>query len=272
MKNNQGSQFIPMLTTEAGRCLTAENWQEVGINMAAYDLTSLLMKPGLELLRTLPSLATYVGWSGDVILNATMPKINREGKYTLRSEYDGSRSQYTPHDILTLIAQLKPQLVLLPEGVNQAWQSLPATIMPFFTPAELPAQAQRSYGLYFFYDATTPFSLLVQQIHQYKDIPCYVGGELSLPLMNELASMGVQYIASDMPARDACQGMVYSQDGVVSLMDETSRQDFEVIDKQCNCPTCAQKFTRAYLHHLLEHTPLLCQRFLIQHNICFCFS
>ena len=267
MKKNQESRFIPVLTTEAGRCLTVENWQEAGINMAEFDLTSLLMKPGMELLSALPNLATYTGWTGSVVLNATMPKIDKEGGFTLRSEYDGSRKRYTLDDILRLVAQLKPQRVLLPEGVNDAWQSLPEYIMPFFAPNDLPKQANRSYGVYFFYDAATVFSSLVDQIKTYIGIPCYVGGELSLALMQKLADLSVQYISSDIPARDACQGMVYGQNGVMSLTDDAQRLDFSVIDEQCYCPTCEQQLTRAYLHHLLEHTPLLCQRFLIQHNV-----
>ena len=42
---------------------------------------------------------------------------------------------------------------------------------------------------------------------------------------------------------------------------------FETIDPECTCPTCSQQFTKAYLHHLLQQTPLLCHRLLIQHNV-----
>ncbi len=63
-KENKASTFVPILTTEAGRCLTGENWHDVGIKMAAYDLSALLMKPGFDLLSALPDLATYVGWQG----------------------------------------------------------------------------------------------------------------------------------------------------------------------------------------------------------------
>ncbi len=269
---NQRSCFIPVFTSEAGRCLTVANWQELGVSMAAYDLTSLLMKPGLEFLSTLPDLTTYTGWKGSVVLNATMPEIDREGGYTLRSEYDGSRRRYTPDDIVMLITQLKPQWVILPEGMQNAWQSLPETILPFFAPADLPQYADKPYGVYFLYDAATPMSSLVEKIQTFqtdKNIPCYVGGELSVPLMQELASLGVEYLASDVPAQDACQGKLYCQEGIVLLKDDTQRLDFSVIDEQCDCPTCKQQLTRAYLHHLLEHTPLLCQRFLIQHNVSF---
>ena len=266
MKEHRDTYFIPTLTTEAGRCLTVENWQDVGISMAAYDLTALLMKPGFELLSALPDLATYVGWQGDVVLNATLPDISKDEVYTLRSEYDGSRSRYSQADILMLIGQLKPQMVILPDGID-GWQSLSDTILPLFSPANLPKQAERSFGVYFSYDATASFSTLKQRIQRCEGLPCYVGGELTLALMQELADLGVQYLSSDVPARDASEGWVYSQGEVISLTDNAYRMDFSVIDEQCPCPTCKQQLTRAYLHHLLAHTPLLCQRFLIQHNV-----
>lgn len=270
MINN--SQFIPVLTTEAGCCLTMANWQEVGVKTTAFDLTSLLMKPGFALLSTLPDLTTYTGSAGRVVLNATMPEANKDGGYTLRSEYDGSRTHYSQDDILNLISQLKPEMVIMPHGSRQLWRSLPDSMMPFFFVDDLPDQADRPYGVYFYYDTTISISSLIQVIQKYQDIPCYVGGELSLTLMNELAEHGVQFLSSDIPARDACRGMVYYKDVVFSLMDDDQTTNFNVIDDQCRCPTCVQNMSRAYLHHLLEHTPLLCQRFLIQHNIYRCLN
>lgn len=265
------STFVPILTTEAGRCLTMANWQEVGIRITAYDLTALLMKPGFELLSALPNLATYAGWAGGVALNASMPEMDNEGSYTLRSEYDGSRQRHTLVDILALIATLKPQWVVLPQGIHQqdksAWYSLPETVFPFFLSTELPEQTDRAYGVYFNYETGTSFTALIQRIQSLSNIPCYVSGELSLSMMEELAALGVQYMASNIPAQDACQGIVYSTENQVALTDDTQRLNVDVIDAQCHCPTCKQQFTRAYLHHLFEHTPLLCQRFLIQHNV-----
>jgi len=266
MKKKQSTHFIPILTTNAGRCLTAANWQDVGINIAAFNLSELLMKPGFELLSTIPDLASYVGWQGDVVLNATMPKIDKDGGYTIRSEYDGSRRRYTLDEIIALITQLKPQLLLLPDGIQDAWQTLPYSIFPFFAVNDLPVQADRPYGVYFFYDATMSLTTFIEQTQKYEGIPRYVSGELSPPVMKELARYGIQYLSSDNPARDALQGIVYCQNGIISLKDDAFRLDFNVIDASCQCPTCTQKLTRAYLHHLLEHTPLLCQRFLIQHN------
>ncbi len=270
-KENQDSTFVPILTTAAGRCLTLVNWQEVGIKMAAYDLSALLMKPGFDLLSALPDLATYVGWQGDVVLNASMPAMDRAGGYTLRSEYDGSRRRYTLVDILALIRQLKPQQVILPLAFSHqdksAWRELPDSVLAFLPAGELPEQTSSAYGVYFHHEAGASFSTLLQRIRKHEGIPCYVDGELSLSMMQLLGTLGVHYTASNLPARDACLGVVYCMGGAFSLTDDTQRLDFGVIDAQCHCPTCEQQLTRAYLHHLFEHAPLLCQRFLIQHNV-----
>lgn len=267
--------FIPNLTSNAGRSLTVANWQEVGTHTAAFDLTSLLMKPGAELLNQLPHMAAFTGWQGRTVLNAMMPSINRDGECTLRSIYDGARMRFSIDDILKLITKLNPHFVVLPRGVHQldklAWLSLPDTMLPFFSPEDLPeSHSNRAFGVYLHYDAKTHFDGLLSQVEKYKGLPCYVVGDLELTHLQALAHKGVQYLTSDVPAQDACLGKVYTNNRNISLSNATSV--FDVIDQSCKCPTCVQQLTQAYLCHLIEHTPLLCQRFLIQHNIHYCHT
>ena len=61
--------FVPVLTSLAGSCLTAANWQEAGVHRASFHLAALLMKPGYDLLKTLPNLAAYVAWDESLVLN-----------------------------------------------------------------------------------------------------------------------------------------------------------------------------------------------------------
>ncbi len=268
MKPNK-SHFVPILTTDAGRSLTVANWEEVDVNTVAYNLASLLMKPGMDLLRSLPDLKTYTGWSSNLVLNAAMPDMNRDGRYTIRSDYDGSRSHYSPDDIIALILQLKPQMVLLPTGIDTAWQALPKDVFPFFSSRYLPTHIDRAHGVYFLHDKSITASQLIEQVEAYADIPRYVSGELDVDLIRELRRLGVEYVSSNVPASDACNGRIYSDNGLMILKSDAYRMDFNTIDETCSCPTCDQQLTRAYLHHLFDHTPLLCQRFLIQHNIRF---
>ncbi len=265
--------LIPVFSTPAGRCLTVDNWKDAGVKAACYYLSELLLKPSYALLSTLPDLGAYTAWRDTMVLNASLPNVNKEGIYTLRSHYDGSHVRHTGDEILALIAQLNPHVAILPQGIfdnhSMGWQSLPETILPFFPVTDLPENnGERRYGVYFYYDeAVTSMADFLCNIERYNHLPCYVAGDLSLSLMRVLAAFGVQYIESDRPASDACLGRVYSEGGIISLQDTDCSTRFEVIDANCNCPSCNQQFTQAYLHHLLAQTPLLCQRFLIQHNI-----
>ena len=272
MHKNSNRYFVPVLTCESGACLTGDNWEEVGIDTVSYHLQALLMKPGFASLRESVDLAEFVGWKKNSVLNASSLHQNKEGGYIIRSQYDGTRAQYTIEQIATLIAHLQPTMVLLPPDFHQdeqpAWQSLPLSIMPFFPVDELPDESvSRSYGIYFIYDENRSFADFLAQLSQYKQHLCYVIGNLSPSSINALVQAGVNFIESEQPALEAFNGIVYEQTKPFSLQDENQRLQFNVIDASCQCPTCQQGFTRAYLHHLFQHTPLLCQRLLIQHNI-----
>jgi queuine/archaeosine tRNA-ribosyltransferase len=196
-------QFIPCLTSPAGTALTQTEWTDLGVTTAVYDLTTLLIKPGIELLSQLLSLAAYVNWPGFLILNATGFKVNAVGEYSIRSEFDGRTHRFTWDELLALILQLRPDAVIL------SAPQIPNTI------------------------------------------PLWQGDGL----------------ISDAPADNALHGWIYSATGMSAVMDKMNALRFTSLDEGCLCPTCKAGFTWAYLHHLYQHTPGLCQRLLIQHNV-----
>jgi hypothetical protein len=84
-------------------------------------------------------------------------------------------------------------------------------------------------------------------------------------LEKELNSL---YCLSNQPAEWAFSGEVLLSNGEhYSILAPHFEQDFNVLAENCDCQTCHAGFTRSYLHHLLQHTPLLAQRFLMSHNI-----
>lgn len=279
MKGDNGCGMVPVLTTQAGCCLTADNWQEVGIEVASFYLSSLLMKPGYECLKSLTDLASHVGWHKTLVLNASLPLRLADNLYPVRSVYDGSRMAYSATEVMLLIEQLQPDTVILPEGLGKdreaLWRYLPEAVFPFIPVADLSQylSTDRPHGVYFSYDSTTTTTTdLLQRLKQFEYLPRYVAGDLSLSFMQGLISRGVQFMETDAPAKDASLGKVYCSEGEISLQDIHYATEFSVIDSNCQCPTCLQQLSRAYLHHLYEHTPLLCQRFLIQHNIFYCLN
>lgn len=135
------------------------------------------------------------------------------------------------------------------------------SIMPFFNAEELSQHhLTQEYGVYF-NDAND--SILAQWAH----VPRYVIGDFNAESILHLRTQGVEFIETDEPVKAAFQGKVYSQQGEIDLTNKAAEMQFEIIDASCTCPVCTQHFTKAYFHHLIEHTPLLCQRFLIQHNV-----
>jgi queuine tRNA-ribosyltransferase len=264
------SDLVPVLSSSSGSCLTPANWYAVGIQWASFYLNALLMKPGLEALSQGPDLATYVNWSQGLVVNASLIEFNVDGLYQQRSQYDGRLMVHSAQEIWSLIARLNPTLIILPKGAWKTdpslWQSLPDSLLMVIPFSDLidAIPPQRPYGVYYAYQNMETF---LEQRALYQDQMAYIAGDLGVDLIRQLKENSPCLIESDRPASDACLGQIYSGDSVLSLSDEAYEFAFETLDQSCCCPTCSQHLTKAYLHHLLANTPLLCQRLLIQHNV-----
>lgn len=224
------NKFVPYITTAAGACLTQANWDELGIEYGLCELIHLIIKPGLEFWKNRMSLARYLAWEKTLILDASRLVLNAQSQFVVQSPYDGKRHVFTLDEFWDLVQQLKPDRVLLSPGI-----------------------AKRSSGSTRLY---SPGPKLEEDV--------YMVAKAGLFLLD-----GKQVLyASDQPALDAVQGVVYQADGTsYSILDAAHAMDFRCLGGNCVCPTCQQSFTRAYLHHLLQSTPLLAQRFLLMHNI-----
>lgn len=272
-----GLGWAPVLSNPAGNCLTTENWCEVGVQVASYDLVSLLLTPGLDNLRNMGSLAKYVYWPRKLVLNAASLRLGKNDSYELRSAEDGRRVQVDDAQISTLLATLEPDFMLLPK---HRWShylhgaaSFPAAVFPFIHASDLSESSsiQRPFGVYFLYhEETCPVSTILSALAQLKHLPCYVAGALGVDAILELIKNGVQIVESIQPVSDACLGYAYSSDRALDLNDPGFAWQSVLIDAKCQCPTCQTDLTRAYLYHLLRQTPNLAQRFIAQHNAYYC--
>lgn len=267
---NERQGWVPILTSLAGNTLTEDNWTSVLVDVVSFHLDALLMKPGMVLLEQLQSFASFSGWKGSWVLNASLAKAREQDSYEIRSIYDGRVSQYTPLDVLNLIKTLKPDGVVLPQGLwvshQEACEAL-QDVSTIYVPAADLQQKENHQALGVYVDLATMANrgLLLSEL-VYRDKRCYLAGMIDWTEMQKLSSLGDVILESDMPAQQAMLGQVYSQKGIVNLKESDMALSFEPIDVDCSCSACKGKFTRSYFHHLLEHTPLLCQRFLIQHN------
>jgi queuine tRNA-ribosyltransferase len=250
------------------------NWEDAGIQVVSYRLIDLLMKPGLEILEELDDIRHYIPWRGEIILNASLPKANREGIYRIRSSYDGVWIRMSVTAFVALITQLKPDGVILPTGsaahYHALWQKLPKSIKLFWHVDDSDQGISIPHGdSYFLNKESSPATSLVERIET-QEKPSYLVGEFGYEQMGQLALKTPCLIESDTPAQDGMTGVVYSHEGSFSILSPEMVNAHQPLDSQCQCQTCRQSFTRAYLHHLLQHTPLLAQRFLVQHNVYFC--
>lgn len=264
--------FAPIINTEAGACLTAENWLEVGVKAQSYSLESLLFKPGLELLQQLNNFKGFLGWTKRLVIDAHSLSANKEGIYTLISPYDGSKIRLHSSQLVDLLLHLQPDAVLLPKNLSheypEMWNSWNESIQAFVPVEDFGHKAStKAYGIYFIMDTVDGADNLAQQVEKWAPTPIFLAGVFDSNCIKRFKESAVDYIQSNEPAALAIKGQVYNNTGIIDLTDPSMSMAFEVMDPHCGCPTCKQGLTKAYLHHLLINTPLLCQRFLIQHNI-----
>lgn len=223
------TKYIPYITTPAA-CLTRDNWRELGIDSGVAVLSQLLIKPGLAFWQQKISLAQYLAWDTTLILDASDMALTPQSEFVIRSPYDGSRYSLSIDGFWEVVQRLNPAILLLPQGMS-----------------ERPCGQVRCY-------------------HRGTELRegVYIEAQEGWLFLDGMQTL----YASDQPARDAVQGSVYTTQGApFSILDATYAMDFQILSPNCTCPTCQQGFTRAYLHHLLQTTPLLCHRLLLMHNV-----
>jgi queuine tRNA-ribosyltransferase len=272
---HESAELIPVLTTQAGSALTAADWLSAGVKTGAVYLDALLMKPGISVLSQVSSIASYLGWKTQVVINASNLKQGNQGYYAVRSPFDGHIERFTLDAILSLINQLKPDMVILPRGVfayaSQILSKAIRIVIPYQDLIQTEAVAA-PFGLVMEYHAQTDWSDLLAMRAVYPDLACYVvAHDWSLSLLNTLKEANVQWVESDKPAEDGMNGIIYDiQENRFSIQAQDMTMAFEPLEKECSCVACKDDLTRAYFHHLYVQTPGLCQRFLIQHNVTHC--
>jgi queuine tRNA-ribosyltransferase len=272
MKTKLSATKIPVITSQAGSALTYANWQREGVCTISIYLDELLMRPGFYFLDSLTSIRDLYAWEGPIALNAILAPPNQKGIYSFRSTYDGSLISIDIRSLVALIFKLQPDIVILPlEAAGLFYQFLvqkPTNMQVYIPQGEnLPGLGVTAKaGLCLRLDAQKSFAAILEDITD-KNKNFYLMGDFNLNQLRQLAEFSHCYVESNRIAEDGIQGIVYTKEGSISILDASMEDDFSLISKDCGCETCSYQLTRAYLHHLLQHTPLLAQRFLIQHNV-----
>ncbi len=80
---------------------------------------------------------------------------------------------------------------------------------------------------------------------------------------------GIDMFDCVMPTRNARNGQLFTNDGVLVIRNAKHRESPEPIDPECPCATCRAGFSRAYLRHLFVAGELLYFRLASVHNLHF---
>ena len=95
--------------------------------------------------------------------------------------------------------------------------------------------------------------------------PRYAMGLGTPAQLVELVARGVDMFDCVIPTRVARNGSAYTRQGMISIKGGWAKADFDPIERGCNCFAC-QRFSRAYLRHLLNVNEILGLRMLSVHN------
>ena len=79
---------------------------------------------------------------------------------------------------------------------------------------------------------------------------------------------GVDLFDCVMPSRNARHGHLFTSKGIINLNNKKYEYDMSPIDDECGCPVC-QRYSKAYIRHLLKSTEMLSQRLTVMHNLWF---
>lgn len=154
-------------------------------------------------------------------------------------------------------------------GINQGgtYDDLRITHMQEIAKLDLPGYAigglavgESTEVMYHILDVVLP--------HAPQHKPRYLMGVGTPSNIIEGVARGIDFFDCVMPTRNARHGHLFTWQGIMNIHNAKYQTDERPIEEGCQCPTC-QKFSRAYVRHLLKAGEMLSQRLLVQHNLWF---
>jgi queuine tRNA-ribosyltransferase len=239
-------------------------------------------------------------------LRDTITALDDEG-VTFRSVYDGSDARFTPEGVAELQRRLGSDIamcldVCVPAGASP--DELERGVETTTRWAERQVDAPRADGQLRFgitQGATDP-ELRGRSIAEITALPfdgyalgglavgeskeemleCVEWAAPALPAAHpryfmgigdpegvlEVVARGIDMFDCVLPTRTARTGSALSWGGRLNLRNAAYRIDARPLDADCDCPAC-ERFTRAYIRHLVTQRELLGLRLLSLHNLRF---
>ncbi len=101
-----------------------------------------------------------------------------------------------------------------------------------------------------------------------KDKPTYLMGVGTPANILEGVERGVDFFDCVYPTRNGRHGHLYTNQGKINLFNAKYELDDRPIEEGCRCPAC-QRYSRAYIRHLLKAKEMLGLRLCVLHNLYF---
>ena len=101
-----------------------------------------------------------------------------------------------------------------------------------------------------------------------KEKPVYLMGVGTPANILEAVERGVDFFDCVYPSRNARHAHLYTNFGKINLLNAKYERDDSPIEPGCGCPTC-QRYSRAYIRHLLKAKEMLGMRLCVLHNLYF---
>lgn len=98
--------------------------------------------------------------------------------------------------------------------------------------------------------------------------PTYLMGVGTPANILEAVDRGVDFFDCVYPTRNGRHGHAYTNLGKLNLINARFELDTRPIEEGCQCPAC-QKYSRAYIRHLLKAKEMLGLRLIVMHNLYF---
>ncbi len=101
-----------------------------------------------------------------------------------------------------------------------------------------------------------------------EDKPTYLMGVGTPQNILEGVERGVDFFDCVYPTRNGRHAHVYTNKGKINLKNAKYERDDRPIEEGCRCPAC-QRYSRAYIRHLLKANEMLGMRLCVLHNLYF---